>query len=119
MSITRMFSKNLDNNDFSLMQSITIFIVIKFRSFFLRGELEVDRVKCVDGKDTQPLCMAQHYQMFRLYRRPGVEQDEHVHLDRSNSGDHIIAIHHNQVHFLINQPPKMLLIFISKEVAFI
>ncbi|KAK0157483.1 hypothetical protein PV328_011225 [Microctonus aethiopoides] len=40
--------------------------------------------------------MAQHYQMFRLYRKPGDNKDEHIILNRSNSGDHIIIAHHNQ-----------------------
>lgn len=64
-----------------------------------REELEVERVKSKDGKSMQPLCMAQHYQVFRLYRRPGVTADEHVHLDRENSGDHIIVASHNQVSY--------------------
>lgn len=62
-----------------------------------RSELEVEKVKSRDGKSWQSLCMAQHYQMFRLYRRPGLKADEHVHLDRATSGNHIIVAHHNQV----------------------
>jgi len=54
-------------------------------------------VKSKDGKTMQPLCMAQHYQMFRIYRRPGVNVDEQIILDRASSGDHIIVAHHNQV----------------------
>ncbi|XP_012137207.2 choline acetyltransferase isoform X1 [Megachile rotundata] len=58
--------------------------------------LEVQRVKSKDGKSMQPLCMAQHYQMFRIYRRPGTNGDEQLILDRATSGDHIIVAHHNQ-----------------------
>jgi hypothetical protein len=54
-------------------------------------------MKSKDGKTMQPLCMAQHYQMFRIYRRPGVNADEQIILDRASSGDHIIVAHHNQV----------------------
>lgn len=62
-----------------------------------RSELEIDRVKSTDGKSMQSLCMAQHYQMFRIYRRPGVNHDEQIILDRASSGDHVIVAHHNQV----------------------
>lgn len=62
-----------------------------------RSGLEVERVKSKDGKTMQPLCMAQHYQMFRIYRRSGVNADEQIILDRASSGDHIIVAHHNQV----------------------
>jgi len=61
--------------------------------------LEVERVKSKDGKTMQPFCMAQHYQMFRIYRRPGTNSDEQIILDRASSGDHIIIAHHNQVAF--------------------
>ncbi|XP_032666953.1 choline O-acetyltransferase isoform X2 [Odontomachus brunneus] len=61
-----------------------------------RCELEVERVKSKDGKNTQPLCMAQHYQMLRIYRRPGVNGDEQILLDRAASGDHIVVAHHNR-----------------------
>lgn len=54
-------------------------------------------MKSKDGKTMQPLCMAQHYQVFRIYRRPGVNSDEQIVLDRASSGDHIIVAHHNQV----------------------
>lgn len=54
-------------------------------------------MKSTDGKTMQPLCMAQHYQIFyRTYRRPGVNSDEQIILDRASSGDHIIVAHHNQ-----------------------
>lgn len=56
-------------------------------------------MKSKDGKTMQPLCMAQHYQIFRIYRRPGVNNDEQLILDRASSGDHIIIAHHNQVGF--------------------
>jgi len=65
-----------------------------------RSGLEVERVKSKDGKTMQPLCMAQHYQIFRIYRRPGVNIDEQIILDRASSGDHIIVAHHNQVGFI-------------------
>lgn len=74
---------------------ISIFFII------CRSELEVEQVKSKDGKSWQSLCMAQHYQMFRIYRRPGVNADEQVIFDRATSGDHIILAHHNQVTFLI------------------
>ncbi|EFN76153.1 Choline O-acetyltransferase [Harpegnathos saltator] len=61
-----------------------------------RCELEVERVKSKDGKSMQRLCMAQHYQMLRIYRRPGVNSDEQIILDRAASGDHIVVAHHNQ-----------------------
>ncbi|XP_043290100.1 choline O-acetyltransferase [Venturia canescens] len=61
-----------------------------------RSELEVELVKSKDGKSMQPLCMAQHYQIFSIYRRPGESVDERVVLDRATSGDHIIVAHHNQ-----------------------
>ncbi|XP_011505793.1 PREDICTED: choline O-acetyltransferase [Ceratosolen solmsi marchali] len=61
-----------------------------------KSQLEVERIKSKDGKTMQPLCMAQHYQMFRLYRRPGCSVDERIHLNRASSGDHIIVAHHNQ-----------------------
>jgi choline O-acetyltransferase len=59
----------------------------------------VERVKSKDGKTMQPLCMAQHYQMFQLYRRPGHTVDERIHLNRTSSGDHIIVAHYNQVNY--------------------
>ncbi|XP_063987052.1 choline O-acetyltransferase [Diachasmimorpha longicaudata] len=61
-----------------------------------RGDLEVEHVKSRDGKTMQPMCMAQHYQILRTYRRPGEVCDEQVHLDRETSGDHIIVAHQNQ-----------------------
>ncbi|KAK2582413.1 hypothetical protein KPH14_004731 [Odynerus spinipes] len=60
-----------------------------------RCELEVEHIKSRDGK-SQALCMAQHYQMFRMYRRPGVNCDEQIIFDRATSGDHIIVAYHNQ-----------------------
>lgn len=71
----------------------------------IRCELEVERVKFKDGKSMQPLCMAQHYRMLRLYRRPGVNGDEQILLDRAASGDHIIVAHHNQVTIVIVSYP--------------
>ncbi|XP_001605246.2 choline O-acetyltransferase isoform X2 [Nasonia vitripennis] len=70
--------------------------LLNYQEVLDSSELEVERVKSKDGKRMQPLCMAQHYQMFRLYRRPGQIMDEHVHLNRATSGDHIIVAHHNQ-----------------------
>lgn len=67
---------------------------------FCRGELEVELVRSKDSKSMQPLCMSQHYQMLRMYRRPGRQLDEQLLLDRATSGDHIIVAHHNQVHNL-------------------
>lgn len=64
-----------------------------------RSELDVDEVKSKDGKSMQPLCMAQHYQMYRIYRRPGANGDEQIILDRITSGNHIIVAHHNLVRF--------------------
>ncbi|XP_074114537.1 choline acetyltransferase isoform X1 [Cotesia typhae] len=61
-----------------------------------RKELEVERVKSRDGKSMQPLCMAQHYQILRIYRKPGETVDEQIILDRATSGDHIIVAHYNQ-----------------------
>ncbi|KAJ8670744.1 hypothetical protein QAD02_002003 [Eretmocerus hayati] len=70
--------------------------LLDYQEVLDRTELDIEYVKSKDGKTMQPLCMAQHYQMFRLYRRPGIPVDQHVHLDRNNSGDHIIVAHHNQ-----------------------
>ncbi|XP_026669954.1 choline O-acetyltransferase isoform X2 [Ceratina calcarata] len=58
--------------------------------------LEAEQVKSKDGKSMQPMCMAQHYQILRIYRRPGMNNDEQVILDRESSGNHIIVAHHNQ-----------------------
>lgn len=57
----------------------------------------MERVKSRDGKSMQPLCMAQHYQILRIYRKPGETVDEQIILDRATSGDHIIVAHYNQV----------------------
>ncbi|XP_076636951.1 choline acetyltransferase isoform X1 [Colletes latitarsis] len=70
--------------------------LLNYQELLDRNGLEVERVKSKDGKSMQPLCMAQHYQMFRIYRRPGVNSDEQIILDRAISGDHIIVAHHNQ-----------------------
>ncbi|XP_076669809.1 choline acetyltransferase isoform X2 [Andrena cerasifolii] len=70
--------------------------LLNYQELLDRNGLEVERVKSKDGKTLQPLCMAQHYQMLRIYRRPGVNADEQVILDRASSGDHIIVAHHNQ-----------------------
>ncbi|XP_076763908.1 choline acetyltransferase [Xylocopa sonorina] len=70
--------------------------LLNYQEVLDRNGLEVDQVKSKDGKGMQPLCMAQHYQMFRVYRRPGVNGDEQVILDRKTSGNHIIVAHHNQ-----------------------
>ncbi|XP_033210591.1 choline O-acetyltransferase [Belonocnema kinseyi] len=70
--------------------------LLNYQELLDRSELEVDQVKSRDGKSWQPLCMAQHYQMFRIYRRPGVIADEQVIFDRATSGDHVILAHHNQ-----------------------
>ncbi|KAL0100385.1 hypothetical protein PUN28_019622 [Cardiocondyla obscurior] len=70
--------------------------LLNYQELLDRSGLEVDRVKSKDGKTMQPLCMAQHYQIFRIYRRPGVNSDEQIILDRASSGDHIIVAHHNQ-----------------------
>ncbi|XP_043260762.1 choline O-acetyltransferase-like isoform X2 [Colletes gigas] len=70
--------------------------LLNYQELLDRNGLEVERVKSKDGKSMQPLCMAQHYQMFRIYRRPGVNSDEQIILDRATSGDHIIVAHHNQ-----------------------
>ncbi|XP_076243801.1 choline acetyltransferase [Calliopsis andreniformis] len=70
--------------------------LLNYQELLDRNGLEVERVKSKDGKNMQSLCMAQHYQMFRIYRRPGINVDEQVILDRASSGDHIIVAHHNQ-----------------------
>ncbi|XP_053995714.1 choline O-acetyltransferase isoform X2 [Hylaeus anthracinus] len=70
--------------------------LLNYQELLDRNGLEVERVKLKDGKSTQALCMAQHYQIFRIYRRPGVNGDEQILLDRATSGDHIIIAHHNQ-----------------------
>ncbi|XP_044018407.1 choline O-acetyltransferase isoform X1 [Aphidius gifuensis] len=61
-----------------------------------RNDLDVDVVKCREGRGTQKLCMAQHHQILKIYRRPGEIRDEQIILDRTTSGDHIIIAHHNQ-----------------------
>lgn len=66
-------------------------------TIIFRNGLELDKVRSKNGKGMQPLCMAQHYQMFRIYRRSGLNGDEQVILDRATSGNHIIIAHHNQV----------------------
>ncbi|XP_014205152.1 choline O-acetyltransferase [Copidosoma floridanum] len=87
---------------FSNQQDAAIFLarilteLLNYQEVLDRNELEVEQVKSKDGKSMQSLCMAQHYQVFRLYRRPGLTADEHVHLDRANTGDHIIVASHNQ-----------------------
>ncbi|XP_026827019.1 choline O-acetyltransferase [Ooceraea biroi] len=70
--------------------------LLNYQELLDRHGLEVERMKSKDGKTMQSLCMAQHYQMFRIYRRPGVNSDEQIILDRASSGDHIIVAHHNQ-----------------------
>ncbi|XP_071637509.1 choline O-acetyltransferase isoform X3 [Temnothorax longispinosus] len=70
--------------------------LLNYQELLDRSGLEIERVKSKDGKTMQPLCMAQHYQIFRIYRRPGVNNDEQIVLDRASSGDHIIVAHHNQ-----------------------
>lgn len=70
--------------------------LLNYQELLDRSELEVERVKSRDGKSMQALCMAQHYQMFRMYRRPGTNIDEQIIFDRACSGDHIIVAHHNQ-----------------------
>ncbi|XP_018359851.1 PREDICTED: choline O-acetyltransferase isoform X5 [Trachymyrmex cornetzi] len=70
--------------------------LLNYQELLDRSGLEIERVKSKDGKTMQPLCMAQHYQLFRIYRRPGVNNDEQIALDRASSGDHIIVAHHNQ-----------------------
>lgn len=77
-----------------------VFDYLKLSNVFscCRSGLDIEQVKSKDGKTMQPLCMAQHYQMYRIYRRPGVNGDEQVILDRTVSGNHIIVAHHNQVY---------------------
>ncbi|XP_015588325.1 choline O-acetyltransferase [Cephus cinctus] len=70
--------------------------LLNYQESLDRSELEVERVKSKDGKSLQPLCMAQHYQVLRIYRRPGKEVDTQIVLDRVSSGNHIIVAHHNQ-----------------------
>ncbi|KAG7211835.1 hypothetical protein KM043_011059 [Ampulex compressa] len=87
---------------FSSQQEAAIFLarflmeLLNYQELLDRSGLEVERVKSKDGKSMQALCMAQHYQMFRMYRRPGVKGDEQIIFDRATSGDHIIVAHHNQ-----------------------
>ncbi|XP_006619034.1 choline O-acetyltransferase isoform X1 [Apis dorsata] len=69
--------------------------LLNYQEILDRSELDVDEVKSKDGKSMQPLCMAQHYQMYRIYRRPGTNGDEQIILDRTTSGNHIIIAHHN------------------------
>lgn len=78
----------MENKSFKNNQSL---------SKYFRSDLEIDLVKTKDGKSMQALCMAQHYQMLRIYRRPGIDADEQIIFDRATSGDHIIVAHHNQV----------------------
>ncbi|XP_011302996.1 choline O-acetyltransferase [Fopius arisanus] len=73
-----------------------IMALLDYQEKLDRNELEVEQVKSRDGKTMQPMCMAQHYQILRTYRKPGEMADEHLHLDRSTSGDHIIVAHQNQ-----------------------
>ncbi|XP_068967214.1 choline O-acetyltransferase isoform X1 [Bombus flavifrons] len=70
--------------------------LLNYQELLDRSGLEIEQVKSKDGKTMQPLCMAQHYQMYRIYRRPGSNGDEQVILDRTTSGNHIIVAHHNQ-----------------------
>ncbi|KAL7306295.1 hypothetical protein TKK_0001725 [Trichogramma kaykai] len=79
--------------------------LLDYQEILDRRELETEKVKSKDGKMMQPLCMEQHYQMFRLYRRPGIKNDEHVHLDRNNSGNHIIVAHHNTFYSVAVRAP--------------
>ncbi|XP_034936832.1 choline O-acetyltransferase [Chelonus insularis] len=87
---------------FSNQQEAAIFLarflmeLLNYQETLDRKELEVEYVKTRDGKRMQPLCMAQHYQILRLYRKPGEVRDEHIVLDRTTSGDHIIVAHYNQ-----------------------
>ncbi|XP_043474260.1 choline O-acetyltransferase-like isoform X2 [Leptopilina heterotoma] len=70
--------------------------LLNYQELLDRSDLEIDLVKTKDGKSMQSLCMAQHYQMLRIYRRPGIDADEQIIFDRATSGDHIIVAHHNQ-----------------------
>ncbi|XP_046829201.1 choline O-acetyltransferase isoform X1 [Vespa crabro] len=92
----------LEGKQFTNQQDAAIFLgrfimeLLNYQELLDRSELEIERVKSKDGKTMQPLCMAQHYQMFRIYRRPGINIDEQIIFDRATSGDHIIVVHHNQ-----------------------
>ncbi|XP_035736541.1 choline O-acetyltransferase-like isoform X3 [Vespa mandarinia] len=92
----------LEGKQFINQQDAAIFLgrfimeLLNYQELLDRSELEIERVKSKDGKTMQPLCMAQHYQMFRIYRRPGINIDEQIIFDRATSGDHIIVVHHNQ-----------------------
>ncbi|XP_078047040.1 choline acetyltransferase isoform X2 [Augochlora pura] len=70
--------------------------LLNYQELLDENGLEPDKVKSKDGKGMEPLCMAQHYQIFRTYRRPGINGDEQVILDRATSGNNIIIAHHNQ-----------------------
>ncbi|XP_043486009.1 choline O-acetyltransferase isoform X1 [Polistes fuscatus] len=92
----------LEGKQFTNQQDAAIFLgrfiteLLNYQELLDRSELEIDKVKSKDGKSMQSLCMAQHYQMFRIYRRPGINVDEQIIFDRATSGDHIIIAHHNQ-----------------------
>ncbi|OAD52435.1 Choline O-acetyltransferase [Eufriesea mexicana] len=87
---------------FSTQKEAAVFLarflteLLNYQEVLDSSSLEVEQVKSKDGKTMQPLCMAQHYQMYRIYRRPGIKGDEQVILDRTTSGNHIIFAHHNQ-----------------------
>ncbi|KAL2737823.1 choline O-acetyltransferase isoform X2 [Vespula squamosa] len=92
----------LKGKQFTNQQDAAIFLgrfiteLLNYQELLDRSELEIERVKSKDGKTMQALCMAQHYHMFRIYRRPGINVDEQIIFDRATSGDHIIVVHHNQ-----------------------
>ncbi|XP_043529018.1 choline O-acetyltransferase-like isoform X2 [Frieseomelitta varia] len=79
--------------------------LLNYQEVLDRSGLDIEQVKSKDGKTMQPLCMAQHYQMYRIYRRPGTNGDEQVILDRTVSGNHIIVAHHNQKYHLTTAVP--------------
>lgn len=78
------------------LEKIIVQLIINYYLYY-RNDLDVDVVKCREGRGTQKLCMAQHHQILKIYRRPGEIRDEQIILDRTTSGDHIIIAHHNQV----------------------
>ncbi|XP_058789573.1 choline O-acetyltransferase isoform X2 [Phymastichus coffea] len=87
---------------FSNYQEAAVFLarflieLLNYQEILDKKELNVEKIKSTDKEIGSSLCMNQQYQIFSLYRRPGLEIDEHVHLDRVTAGNHIIVAHHNQ-----------------------
>ncbi|XP_076647691.1 choline acetyltransferase isoform X1 [Halictus rubicundus] len=85
-----------NQKDAAVFLSRFITELLNYQELLDANGLEPDKVKSKDGKGMELLCMAQHYQMFRIYRRPGINSDEQIILDRATSGNNIIIAHHNQ-----------------------